>query len=86
MFIFSAVLDKKSDDPLHIDNIPNVFVFKKTPVSKGAMTGYKNDRKVHLQTFHQVLILLMKAQDTNTSIKSRKVNFPNVFLVSIYIS
>ena len=27
IFIFSAVLDQKSDNPLHIDNIPNVFVF-----------------------------------------------------------
>ena len=29
------LLGQKSDDPLHIDIIPNVFVFKKTPVSKG---------------------------------------------------
>ena len=87
IFIFSAVLGQKSDDPLHIDNIPNAFVFKKTPVSAmSTMSSNKNNRKVHLQKFHLVLMLLIKAQDTNNSIKFCKVNFPKVFVVSIYIS
>ena len=38
------------------------------------MRGYKNDRKVYFKKFHLVLMLLMKASDTNNSIKSRKVN------------
>ena len=36
--MYSAVLGQKSDNLLHIDNIPNVFVFNKTPVSKGQVS------------------------------------------------
>ena len=91
IFIFSAVLGQKSDNLLHIDNIPIAFVFKKTPVSKWQASlrrfgGYKNDRKVHLQKFHLVLMLLMKAPDTNNSIKSRKVNFSGIYIYFIILS
>ena len=45
IFVISAVLGQKSDDPLHIDNILNVFVFKKTPVSKGQASLRRKKRQ-----------------------------------------
>ena len=44
IFIFSTVLGQKSDDPVNIDNIRNVFVFKKTTVSKGQASLRRYER------------------------------------------
>ena len=76
---------------MHIENIPNVFVFKKTPVSKrqASIRHYEWLQKQQKRSSSNIssrLMLLMKAEDRNSSIKSRIVNFRSVFLVSIYIS
>ena len=44
IFIFSAVLGQKSDNPVNIDNIRNVFAFKKTTVGKGQASLRRYER------------------------------------------